>query len=160
MYIGNQHTATTTVTKILEYSCSQCGKKSIIAVTGIGQGKGNSPYFTDESGAAERSVSRAQRAALKNAYDTAAIARCPRCGKTDRAKVIRFWSIQWAKILGGTALLLLVGLFLYNLDNEPIALVISGAMALVYIPFIYFLDIRWRWNTKDKRVRLYTEVPD
>ncbi len=158
MYVGNQHTSTTTVTKELDFQCSHCGTTSRVAVTGVGQGRGASPYFLDEDGAADRSHNRAQKAALKNVQETLKIARCPRCGKTNSEAVRNFWLIQAAKILGGIAFLQFLGFIIYGLDNKSFVFVIFGVVSILYIPLIYFLDIHWRWKTKDGRVQYLGEA--
>jgi len=152
MYVGNKHSTTATCTQIVEMECVNCGYHGHALIKGVGLGQGASPYFMDEEGAANRSLSRAEKAAEKNVLDTQKIAKCGRCGRRNQQNVRRFWLLQSLKIFGGIFFLLLLGSMIYSFDEDEVVYLIFGSVAILYIPLIFFLDIKWRWYTVDGRV--------
>ena len=153
MYIGNKHTATTTTSRILDFSCSNCGHKEKVLVTGVGQGQGNSAYFLDESGAKDRAAEGANKKALKNVHQTLKMAKCPNCGMRNKKNMQDFWLIQTLKLVGSFLAMLLMGAFIYAVTEDDVVYIIFGICGLIVVPFIYFVDVHWRWKTVDGRVQ-------
>lgn len=152
MYIGNQHTSTIQVAKVVDFKCEHCSFQGPAKVIGVGQGKGNSAYFLDEKGAKKRAYSGAEKNALKNIDETRSIARCLKCGKRSKSRVNLFWMRQAMKLIGAAALIYVIGWLFFAITDEEFVFTIFGICGLLSLVLIYFLDLKWRWFTADSRV--------
>ncbi|GEM_PF-6865836 len=158
MYIGNQHTSTVTLSRVVDFSCSNCGHQEKALVTGVGQGQGNSAYFLDESGAKDRAATGANKKALKNVGQTLKLAKCPNCGMRHKKNVQDFWMIQVLKLVGSFAGVMLIGVILYGVAGDDIIYPIFLGAGLLSLILVYFTDVRWRWNTVDNRVQFIGDI--
>ncbi len=153
MYFGKKHIATYFVKRVVDFSCEHCSYKGEAEVTGIGQGSGNSPFLMDEEGAGSRAKTRANKTANKNINETIKIAKCPKCKLRSNSSVNKFWVMQVFKIVASVIFIGLLGQLVYFLSKDNAVYVIFGITAVIMIPFLYFIDIRWRWETVDSRVK-------
>jgi hypothetical protein len=154
MYIGNSYTAWFKYPITVEHQCSMCRNTAQFRVVGLGMGKGASPYFLNETGAENKAEERAQKAAKKNAFATAKLIKCPACGNRDAKEVRNFWLLQLAKIVGGAAFFLLLGVILFQITEDEVIYYFMLGAWILYVPILFFTDIKWRWFTIDQRTEI------
>lgn len=151
MYIGNSYSTWQKHPQESEFRCPNCRHQQKMIVTGLGMGKAASPYFLNEQNAPNQAYERAGKAAIKNAAETARLVRCPSCHTRNGKAITKFWLIQFLKIFGGGLLFLLLAGLIYSMERDEMIYYIFFFAWLVYIPIIFFLDIKWRWFTVDQR---------
>jgi hypothetical protein len=151
MYVGKQYTSTQTVAVDRDFRCS-CGYTSVVKVFGVGQGGGNSAYFLDNQGAAERAEASALRAATKNADLTLKLCPCPRCGKRQGAGAFIVLSVL--SLIGISAFMWVIGavLDLTHGGRSSTGATIFGLLAVIMPIIVFFTSIRWKWTTAAGRV--------
>ncbi len=117
MYVGRQHTVTSTARKLSSFRCLHCNAESRAFVVGVGQDRGNSPYFLDEAGAKDRAHATADDAAEENTRLTLSLARCPTCQKRDEGALRAVKGKALAGVVAALALLPLLGIFFDGLKG-------------------------------------------
>lgn len=154
MYVGKKYTATKVEHRALEYHCKHCDHTVDVVVAGVGMGQGQSPYFLDNQGAAERAGERAAEDAVKNAELTLKLWPCPRCGKRDSAGFIAESVIA---LLASAALPWGIGALMSSMGKRGALWIfwVSGAL----VPFlVYYYAIHWKWTTVKNRVMTVEEL--
>jgi hypothetical protein len=156
VYVGRKYTASQTKAFERDFRCRRCGFEAPVIVVGVGQGSGNSPYFTDEEGARERAHQGAQRAAERNADLIVDLAPCERCGH--RNGLANFWTMNVVGALGiafGCALLVaLVGSF--RAQSIAIWIYLGGALALGVAGYLRWIDL----STASRRVAVVGDADE
>lgn len=157
MYVGRRMISTVTVRDILSYTCKHCEFRGEALVTAVGQGQGQSPFFLDNEGAANRASERAERDAREKLVDTIGIATCPSCGKRD-ASAVR-GAYVWAILLGlGLAAVCWGVFFVLDLErHRPLGLTLRAVASAGVFAGVLFLRLRAVFSA-DKRVQ-WTDVP-
>jgi predicted RNA-binding Zn-ribbon protein involved in translation (DUF1610 family) len=151
MYVGKKYTATRTNEFDMEFRCVRCGFTAECSVVGVGMGQGNSAYFTDNEGAAERAASRATEDASKNAELTLKLCPCPKCGARDSTGFIAQSALA---LVGSTAFSWGLGWFIASLKGgkDDAAFWIFGLMGLILPVILFYTTIQWKWTTAEQRV--------
>jgi hypothetical protein len=79
-YAGRTYTAKVHTTAIRTPTCENCGESFSYAHLAEGQGVGDSPYFLDDEGGAQRAREGANRALRYEIKHGVSIRPCPKCG--------------------------------------------------------------------------------
>ena len=99
-----------------------------------------------------------EKAALKNITETVRIARCPKCNERSKSMVQHFWTRQAFKLIGSFIFMVILGAIVYQITGDDIIYTIFGAGALLVVIIVYFVDVKWRWKTADRRVVFLDEL--
>lgn len=158
-YFGSSQTATVADKHDGIFECASCGLKKGARARALGTHTAQSPYFLNESGAANRAVAEAQSEAAANAQLAFLLVPCPSCGErnpTAERAFIRSTITRCAMITGG-ALALCVFFAMLGLEMPS---VIAGATALLG-PIPHALMRRKAWREAADAVEFFEgEAPD
>lgn len=151
MYVGKQYTETRTNAFEMEFRCVRCGFTSDCTVVGVGMGQGNSAFYLDNEGAAERAANRARKDAAKNAELTLKLCPCPKCRARDSAGFIAEAALA---VVGSMAFLWGLGWLVASLQggSDDMAFWIFGLTGLAMPVLLFFTAIQWKWTTAEERV--------
>jgi hypothetical protein len=81
--VGTNYNATAGASQWSRFQCMHCGYERNVLLVGFGTGSGFDLLSLDPSGAAQRSLTRAQRKAARACRQSIAVARCPHCQRAD-----------------------------------------------------------------------------
>jgi hypothetical protein len=152
-YVGKHVEATHEELFVVEFRCAHCGIKVDAEVLGKGRGVGNSPFFLDNAGAAQRAREGAWETAARNARAMARLARCPLCDRRSRGAWLGFLVASAFQVLGLSLPFFLFGWWLSGSHRHDTVGAVLIAVSLVVAVAAYAQWVHPKWAGAAQRLR-------